>query len=713
MAEHFSGNHSAIEQLSINTIRALAIDAVQAANSGHPGTPMALAPVTYLLYSELMKYDPADPSWWNRDRFILSCGHASALLYATLHVAGVKRLTDDGLPTPAPAVPLEDLKRFRQPGSICAGHPEYRHTSGVETTTGPLGSGLATSVGLAMAQKWLAARYNRPDGMTLFDYGIYVLCGDGDMMEGVASEAASLAGHLQLDNLCWIYDDNGITIEGHTDLAFSENVSQRFEAYGWRVVRVTDVNDIASLRVAIRSAKESTPSGSSDARRPTLVIVKSVIGFGSPNKSGSHEVHGSPLGADEIRLTKAVYEMDPNAAFAVPTVVPEHFAATAGARGHALHAQWTAMFDAYASQYPEEATELRTIFGGGLPTGWESTIPTFDTDPKGMASRVSSGKVLNAIAEVVPWLIGGSADLAPSNNTKLAGLGDFAADESGIGTYGGRNVHYGIREHAMAAAANGLALSGLRTFCATFFVFCDYLRPQYRLSALQGLPVMYIMTHDSIGVGEDGPTHQPIEQLAAMRAVPGGVVLRPADANEVAESYRVALRETRRPTMLVLSRQNLPTLDRTRYASAGGVACGAYILSETNDGKPTAILIGTGSEVTLCLEAQAILESEGMPTRVVSMPSMELFDEQSPDYRESVLPRSVAVRVAVEAAAEFGWSKYTGTYGRFVGMHSFGESGPAPELMKKFGLTADHIVAETKASLADWHRSHSHDSCGK
>ncbi|MDO4558515.1 MAG: transketolase [Planctomycetia bacterium] len=685
---------SSIDSLAVNTIRSLAIDAVQAANSGHPGTPMALAPVTYLLYSELMKYDPADPSWWNRDRFVLSSGHASALLYATLHVAGVKKITPDGVPSPALAVPLEDLKNFRQVGSLCPGHPEFGHTSGVETTTGPLGSGLATSVGLAMAQKWLAERYNRPDGMKLFDYRIFALCGDGDMMEGISSEAASLAAHLRLGNLCWIYDDNGITIEGKTELAFSEDVEARFVAYGWNVQRVSDVNDLDALREAVRNAAKITD-------RPTLVIVKSVIGFGSPNKAGTADAHGAPLGPDEVRRTRVAYGLEPDAEFVVPEEVTAHFASTAGALGHALHSQWATMFDAYASRYPTETAELRMIFENRLPAGWEHAIPSFDADPKGMASRSSGGKVLNAIAEAIPWLVGGSADLAPSNNTKLAGKGDFLA-----GSYGGRNFHFGIREHAMAAAANGMALSGLRAFCATFFVFCDYLRPQYRLSALQRLPVLYIMTHDSIGVGEDGPTHQPVEQLAAMRAVPGGIVLRPADANEVAEAWRVAISQKDRPTVLVLSRQNLPTFDRTVYASASGVSRGAYILAEAKGGKPDVILMGTGSEVAVCLEARKSLESEGVATRVVSLPSMELFDEQTAEYRESVLPGSVAVRVAVEAAVEFGWAKYTGTFGRFVGMSSFGASGPAATLAKRFGITPEHVVEEAKAALEESRNAH-------
>lgn len=676
-----------IAELSINTIRTLAMDAVQAANSGHPGTPMALAPVTYLLYSELMKYDPEHPEWWNRDRFVLSCGHASTLLYATLHLAGVKRLNAENYPTHEAAVPLDSLKDFRQLHSICAGHPEYRHTTGVETTTGPLGSGVATSVGMAISQKWLAAHYNKP-GFDLFDYRIYALCGDGDMMEGVSSEAASLAAHLKLDHLCWIYDDNHITIEGNTRLAFTEDVGKRFEAYGWNVLRVDDVNDLASLQTAIQSAK--TVAG-----KPTLVIVKSIIGFGSPNKANTHGAHGAPLGAEEIRLTKAVYGWDPDASFVVPTEVLKHFADTLGARGHALRSQWETMFAAYAKQFATEAKELRALMSGTLPSGWENVLPQFGADAKGMASRASSGKVLNAVANAIPWLIGGSADLAPSNSTHLADRGDFEADH-----YAGRNLHFGIREHAMAAAANGMAISGLRSFCATFFVFCDYLRPQYRLSALQGLPVLYIMTHDSIGVGEDGPTHQPIEQLAAMRAVPNGLVLRPADANEVSEAYRVALSQKRRPSVLVLSRQNLPTLDRTRYASASGVTHGAYILSEAQDGKPQVILIGTGSEVSLCLEAQRLLESQNIATRVVSMPSMELFDEQSQTYRDTVLPPTITARVGVEAASAFGWAKYLGLGGQFVGIDTFGKSAPAGTLMKHFGLTAEHIAEVSRKLFA-------------
>ncbi len=670
-----------IEQLAINTIRTLSMDAVEAAKSGHPGTPMALAPVGYVVFNDFLRFDPSRPLWINRDRFVLSCGHASMLIYSLLHLAQVEQVDEHGRPTGELAVPLEHIRQFRQLLSRCPGHPEYRHTSGVEVTTGPLGQGVATSVGMAIAGKWLAARYNRP-GYDLFDYGIYVLCSDGDLMEGVSSEAASLAGHLKLGNLCWIYDDNKITIEGHTDLAFSEDVAGRFRAYGWRVLQVDDVNDLATLRAAI---KEFDPAGS----QPTLIIVKSIIAYGAPNKQNTHEAHGAPLGEEEIRLAKQFYGWPVDEKFRVPAEVVEHFRQGIGARGRKLREQWEKKFAEYEKQYPQEAEDIRRILNGELPDGWDSEIPSFPADAKGLATRASSGKVLNAVAKRIPWMIGGSADLAPSNNTLLTfpDAGHFSAEN-----YAGRNLHFGIREHAMGAVANGLALCGLRPYAGTFFVFSDYMRPAIRLAALMELPVLYIFTHDSIGVGEDGPTHQPVEHLAALRAIPGLIVIRPADANEVAEAYRLALQVRRNPVALVLTRQNLPTIDRTQYAAASGLRCGAYILADADNGKPDVILIGTGSEVSVCLAARELLAAQGIAARVVSMPSWELFENQPEEYRHSVLPPEITARVAVEAGVGLGWERYIGPQGAFVGMRSFGASAPAGVLMKYFGITAENVA---------------------
>jgi transketolase len=678
-----------IEQLSINTIRTLAMDAVEAANSGHPGTPMALAPVVYALWNDLLRYDPDDPRWPNRDRFVLSCGHASMLLYSVLHLAGVKQLGPDGKPTGELAVPLEHIKRFRQLHSRTPGHPESVETSGVETTTGPLGQGLGNSVGMAIAERWLAAHFNRPN-FELFDYNVYALCSDGDLMEGISHEAASLAGHLKLSNLCWIYDDNKITIEGDTSLAFTENVGQRFKGYGFNVLHVDDVNDVSSVLDALKAFREND-SG------PTMIIVKSHIAWGAPNKQDTHGAHGSALGAEEIRLTKAVYGWPEDAQFLVPDEVVTHFAENLGARGHKLHEQWSEKFTAYARQYPDLAEQWRLMSKHELPKDWQSGIPTFPADPKGLASRVSSGKVLNGLAQKIPWLIGGSADLAPSTMTTLTfeGAGHFEA-----GSYGGRNFHFGIREHGMAAALNGMALSLVRPFGATFFVFTDYMRPSMRLSSIMHLPVLYVLTHDSIGVGEDGPTHEPIEHLAAMRAIPNMITLRPGDANEVAEAYRVILQLNNRPVSLVLSRQNLPTLDRTKYQPASGTARGAYVLGDAADGKPSVLLIGTGSELSLCVEAYERLTKEGIAARLVSMPSWELFEQQDQAYRDSVLPPSVTARVAVEAAIKQGWERYIGPRGQFVGMSSFGASAPAGTLYKHFGLTVDNVVAHARQALA-------------
>lgn len=673
-----------IETLAINTIRTLAMDAVQAANSGHPGTPMALAPVAYTLWNEVLRYHPDDPCWPARDRFVLSAGHASMLLYSVLHLAGVKQVDPLGRPTGQPAVSLDEIRRFRKLHSRTPGHPENFQTSGVETTTGPLGQGAATSVGMAIAQRWLAEHFHR-EGFDLFDYDIYVVASDGDLMEGVCCEAASLAGHLKLSNLCWIYDDNRITIEGETSLAFSEDVATRFAGYGWHVVSVSDANDLAALRRAYQSFRD-------ERGRPTLIVVRSHIAWGAPNKHDTAEAHGSPLGAEEVRLTKAAYGWPQDAQFLVPPEVPVHFEQGVGRRGRQLYSQWQARFAEYARRYPDLAESWRCMEHGELPAGWDAEIPSFPADAKGLATRVSSGKVLNAIAPKVPWLIGGAADLAPSTMTLVHQAGDFEA-----GRYFGRNLHFGIREHAMGAALNGMALSKLRPYGATFFIFSDYLRPALRLSALMRLPALYIFTHDSIGLGEDGPTHQPVEHLAALRAIPNLVLIRPADANEVAEAYRVLLPLKGHPVALVLSRQNLPTLDRTRYAPAGGVARGAYVLADSAGSRPQVMLLASGSEVMLCVEAHEQLTREGIRSRVVSMPSWELFEQQDAGYRDSVLPPAVSARVAVEAGGKLGWDRYLGPAGRFVGMNGFGASAPAGDLMKEFGLTAANVVANAKA----------------
>lgn len=675
-----SPSPSSIEQLSINAIRTLAMDAVQAANSGHPGTPMALAPVAYVLWNRFLRYDPDRPGWPARDRFVLSCGHASMLLYAVLHLAQVKQVGADGKATDELAIPLDDIRRFRQLHSRCAGHPEYGEASGIETTTGPLGQGVGNSVGMAIAGRWLGAQFNRP-GFELFDYNVYALCSDGDLMEGVGSEAASLAGHLKLANLCWIYDDNSITIEGETALAFSEDAGRRFSGYGWHVIHVDDANDLAALESAYEEFERT-------ADAPTLIIVKSHIAWGSPAKQDTHAAHGAALGEEEVRLTKVVYGWPEDEKFLVPGEVLEHFRQGVGARGRRLREAWDSSFDQYACQYAELADQLRQIERRELPSGWDADIPTFPADTKGMASRISSGKVLGAIAGRVPWLMGGSADLAPSTMTLLEGRESFAA-----GSDGGRNLHFGVREHGMAAAVNGMVLCGLRAFGATFFVFTDYMRPSMRLSALMRIPSLFILTHDSIGLGEDGPTHQPIEHLAAMRAIPGLVVLRPADANEVSEAYRTALSFKDRPVALVLSRQNLPTLDRSKYAAATGLSRGAYVLADSGGGPPEVLLMASGSEVSLCVAAYEKLSGEGIRARVVSMPSWELFDEQDTAYHDAVLPPGVTARVAVEAGVIQGWQQYLGPRGRFLGMSGFGASAPGGVLMKHFGFTAENVIA--------------------
>jgi transketolase len=679
---------SGIALTSINTIRTLAMDAVQAANSGHPGTPMAMAPVAYCLWQQFLRFDPQDPVWPNRDRFVLSIGHASMLLYALLHLTGVRAVSKDYESLGELSVPLDALRSFRQLGSRCPGHPEYRWTSGVETTTGPLGQGVATSLGMAIARQWLAARYNRP-GFDLFDFNVYALCGDGCMMEGISGEAASLAGHLRLANLCWIYDNNHITIEGNTALAFSEDVAARFISYGWNVSRVGDANDLEMLARSFRAFQ-----GAND--RPTLIIVDSHIGYGAPHKQDTSGAHGEPLGEEEIRLAKRNYNWPEDKKLYVPDDVYHHFRQGIGKRGKHLRDAWFGRINEYRKQYPDLAEELFRMQHRQLPENWDRDLPEFPADPKGMATRESSGKVLNAAARNIPWLIGGSADLAPSTKTGLSfdGAGDFSEDN-----YAGRNFHFGIREHAMGAILNGMSLVKVRPFGSGFFIFVDYMRGALRLSALMDIPVIHIYTHDSIGVGEDGPTHQPVEQLAHMRSTPGLIVIRPCDANEVREAWKVILQLRHAPAVLVLTRQAVPTIDRSRYAAAAGLARGAYILADSHNGDPEVILIATGSEVHLCLEAYEQLIREGVRARVVSMPSWELFDDQDRDYRDSVLPPQVKARVSVEQASDFGWSKYTGADGRNIGITTFGASAPFKELLKKFGFTKDHIITAAKDQI--------------
>jgi transketolase len=677
-----------IDQLCINTIRTLSMDAVQKANSGHPGTPMAMAPVAYTLWQRFLRYDPQDPIWPNRDRFVLSAGHASMLLYSMLHLTGVKAVNPEYEVVGQPAVTLDDIKSFRQLDSRTPGHPEYRWTSGVETTTGPLGQGIANSVGMAIAGKWLGATYNRP-GFALFDYDVYALCGDGCMMEGVGSEAGSLAAHLQLSNLCWIYDNNHITIEGHTALAFSEDVASRFIAYGWNVTRVGDANDLEMLERAFHAFK-------AEPERPTLIIVDSHIAYGAPNKQDTSAAHGEPLGEEEIRLAKRHYGWPEEAKFLVPEGVRQHFDGEIGKRGHELRAAWEAAFARYRGEHPELAEQVDLMQRRELPEGWDGNLPRFPPDAKGLAGRDASQKVMNAIAAKVPWLIGGSADLAPSTKTRLTfdGAGDFEA-----ASHGGRNFHFGVREHAMTAVLNGMALSKVRAYGSGFLIFSDYARGAIRLGALMEIPVIHVFTHDSISLGEDGPTHQPIEQLASLRSVPHLMVLRPADANEVVEAWKVVMRLKHQPAAIVLTRQALPTLDRSKYASAEGLARGAYVLADATDGRPQVLLIATGSEVALCVDAYERLVGEGIRARVVSLPSWELFRRQSKDYHESVLPSSITARVSVEQASTFGWQRYTGLTGERIGMHTFGASAPLKELQKKFGFTVDNIVAAAKRQI--------------
>jgi transketolase len=679
-----------LDLLCINTIRTLAIDAVQQANSGHPGAPMGLAPVAYCLWQEFLNYDPEDPTWLNRDRFVLSNGHASMLLYAMLYLAGVRDVDENNQVLKQLAVPLEEIKRFRQLGSRTPGHPESHITTGVETTTGPLGQGVGNSVGMAIGAKWLAATFNRPD-FEIFNYNVYAMCSDGDLMEGIGGEAASLAGHLQLSNLCWIYDHNHITLDGPANWSFSEDVMTRFVGYGWNVTRVADANDLDMLARAFETFKKTTD-------RPTLIVVDSHIGYGSPHKQDTNAAHGEPLGEEEVRLVKKFYGWPEDAKFLVPDGVREHFEDGIGRRGREERAEWSKTFAKYSAKYPELAEQLHLMQRRELPNDWNKNLPTFPADAKGVATRDSGGKVLNVLAQNIPWLIGGSADLATSNKTtlKFEGAGDFQP-----GDYAGRNLHFGVREHVMAASVNGLVVSGIRAYGATFFNFSDYMRPSIRLSALMEVPSIFIFTHDSIGLGEDGPTHQPIEQLASLRAMPNLIVLRPADANEVVEAWKIIAQLQHQPAALVLTRQAVPTFDRSKYSAASGTAKGAYVLADAPGGKPDVILMGTGSEVSLCVEAYEKLKADGIKARVVSMPSWEIFEQQSAAYKESVLPSSVTARVSVEMAATFGWERYVGPKGRMIGMHRFGASAPLKDLLKFFGFTADAVVAEARKATSE------------
>ena len=687
--DRYSPPDRTIDWLCINTIRTLSMDAVQQANSGHPGTPMAMAPAMYTLWREWLNFDPDDPIWPNRDRFVLSIGHASMLLYSVLHLTGVKSVNPKYETLGTLSVTLDDIKGFRQLDTKCPGHPEYRWTSGVETTTGPLGQGVSTSVGMAIAERWKAGHFNRP-GFEMFSHRVYAMCGDGDMMEGISSEAASIAGHLRLSNLCWIYDSNRITIEGNTGLAFSEDVATRFMAYGWNVTRVGDANDLDMLSRAIHVANNTTD-------RPTLIIIDSHIAYGAPSKQDTSAAHGEPLGEEEIRGTKRNYGWPEDAKFLVPDGVVDHFRQGMLDRGGKAREAWMAKFEEYKAQFPDLASQLYLMERRQLPDDWDKNLPVFPADPKGLASRDSSGKVLNALAQNIPWLMGGAADLAPSTKTRLtfAGAGDFEAND-----YNGRNMHFGIREHAMGAIMNGMSLSKIRPFGSGFLIFSDYGRAPIRLAALMEIPVIYVFTHDSIGVGEDGPTHQPVEQLPSLRAVPGLITIRPADANEVLEAWKTVMQLRHEPVALIMSRQALPTVDRTKYGSAAGVAKGGYILADAPDGKPTVLLIATGSEVSLCVDAFEKLKAEGIAARVVSLPSWSLFEHQTPEYRESVIPSSVTARVCVEQAVMMGWERYAGTSGALIGMTGFGASAPLKALQQKFGFTADRVYEAAKQQLA-------------
>jgi len=676
-----------LDRLAIDTIRTLAMDAVQKANSGHPGTPMALAPIGETLWTKFLRYDPAKPDWPNRDRFVLSVGHASMLLYGLIHMAGIEEIDADGNKTGAEAVSLDDIKQFRQLSSKTPGHPEHRHTTGVETTTGPLGQGCGNSVGMALAERWLAARYNQ-DGFTLFEHDVYVFCSDGDLMEGVASEAASMAGHLKMSNLCWVYDANEITIEGGTPLAFNEDVGKRFEAYGWNVIHLPDAEDTQAFAGAIEQFKATND-------RPTLIVVKSIIGIGFPTRQGTHKAHSDAPGEEEIRGAKKSYGWPEDAQFRVPDEALQHFRAQMIDRSRPLREEWEQTFARYREAHPDLAQEIERMRQGKLPDGWDADLPTFEADTKGIASREASGKVLNAIAERIPYLVGGAADLAPSTKTDIKGQPSLEADAPG-----GRNIHFGIREHAMGSVANGMALSYLRPYTGTFLVFSDYMRPPIRLASIMELPVVFVFTHDSIGVGEDGPTHQPIEQLVALRAIPGLDVIRPGDANETAEAWRAALTATSNPTLLALSRQALPTLDRSKYAAASGLQQGGYVLADC-EGTPEVILIATGSEVGLVVQAYEKLTADGVKARVVSMPSWHRYEKQDEAYKESVLPTDVAARLAVEQGSEIGWDRYVGLKGRTIAMASFGASAPIAKLQDKYGFTVDKVVETARQLIAE------------
>ncbi len=663
-------DHQKLEQLCINTIRTLAMDAVQKANSGHPGTPMALAPLAFTLFDRHLRFNPRNPHWPGRDRFILSNGHASMLLYSMLYLTGYD-------------LSLDELKRFRQWGSKTPGHPEYGLTAGIETTTGPLGQGCGNSVGMAIAQKWLASRFDKD----LFDYRIYTFCGDGDLMEGVSNEAASVAGHLGLNNLIWFYDNNHITIEGSTSLAFTDDVATRFRGWNWNVEHISDVNNLDLVDVAIKASQR-------EPARPTIVITDTHIGWGSPNRQDTREAHGEALGVEEVRLTKLVYGWPPDSEFLVPDEAKEYMG-KAVERGAELEKDWNARYSAWAKSHGDLDKTWQHIQNGTLPDGWDKDIPTFPADPKGIATRKSDSTVLNAVAKNVPWMLGGSADLHPSTFTLIDGEADFEP-----GSYGGRNFHFGIREHTMGSILNGMTLTGLRAYGSTFLIFTDYMRPPIRLAALMDIPVIFIYTHDSIGLGEDGPTHQPIEQLMSLRAIPRLLVFRPADANEVAETWRTIMPIMHQPVLMAYTRQAVPTFDRTKYASAAGVAKGAYIMADAEGGKPELILMGTGSEVQLCVEAYEKLKAEGVKARVVSMPCWELFEKQSPEYKAQVLPPAVRARVAVEAGTSFGWKQYVGNDGAVVGRDDFGASAPIKDLLREFGFTVDNVIAKAKEVMA-------------
>ena len=675
-----------VDALCVNTIRTLSIDAIQKAKSGHPGTPMAMAPVAYALWQRFLRFDPEDPIWPSRDRFVLSAGHASMLLYALLHLAGVRAVDPDYERLGEPAVSLDDIKSFRQLGSKTAGHPEYHLTSGVETTTGPLGQGIATSVGMAIAGRWQAATFNRP-GFPLFDYDVYAIAGDGCLMEGVSHEAASIAGHLRLSNLCWIYDNNHITIDGDTAVTYSDDVAVRFLGYGWHVLRAGNANDLDLLSRNFEAFR-------AEHERPTLIIVDSHIGYGSPHKQDTAAAHGEPLGEEEVRETKRAYGWPEDAEFLVPDGVRERFAEGVGARGRELRDTWERLLDGYRREHRTLATRIGQMQRRELPDSWDRDIPAFEADEGGLATRKASHQVMNAIAEQVPWLLSGSADLTGSTAVGL----EF--DEAGTfsrETEAGRYLHYGVREHESAAISNGLSLSKLRPVWSTYLIFSDYARPAIRLSALMELPVIHIFTHDSIGLGEDGPTHQPVEQLASLRATPGLMVIRPCDANEVAEAWRVVMELPHEPAALVLTRQAVPTLDRERYASAEGLRRGGYVLA--GEGDPDVILIATGSEVQLAVRAFEELSAGGVAARVVSLPSWELFDRQPADYRESVLPSDVSARVAVEQASTLGWERYVGRRGAMVGMHTFGASAPLRDVERRFGFTPERVAEVARQVL--------------